>query len=42
MYVISMIAQPGMLDGMLVENISNAWGGGSEIGWPQMRRQNLR
>ena len=32
MYVISMIAQPGMLDGMLVENIRNAWGGGS-VDW---------
>ena len=28
MFVVSVIAQAGMLDGMLVENIRNAWGGG--------------
>ena len=28
MFVVSVIAQAGMLDGMLVENVRNAWGGG--------------
>ena len=28
MFVVSVISQAGMLDGMLVENVRNAWGGG--------------